>query len=227
MQDFGPLLKLLRTNAGYTQQTFAQLLNSSVSNVSKWERSISIPDIVSIREISHILNISCDELFHPTETLTKLNSQQDICKSFSITKPADSTKTESSPPEETHNTTLSNCSLPKYGIVFISLLILLLAFSIITILYRRNILTPAEPYTFVEARTNIDSTYGNIHELVYYINTETSDIEMQQYADSLAINWRSGKYENNSESYFSVAFYQPTDNIANWNLAYFRSIYFK
>ena len=56
MQDFGLLLKTLRTNAGYTQQELAELLHTTDSSISKWERSVSVPDAVSIRKISQILN---------------------------------------------------------------------------------------------------------------------------------------------------------------------------
>ena len=75
MKNFGRLLKTLRINAKYTQKEFAEKLNTSSSTISKWENSLSYPDIQSLREIAHILNITYEELLNPTDTLMKMENQ--------------------------------------------------------------------------------------------------------------------------------------------------------
>lgn len=51
-----------RKKCGYTQESFAELLDVTPQAVSKWENDISCPDIQLLPKISQILGISVDEL---------------------------------------------------------------------------------------------------------------------------------------------------------------------
>lgn len=69
MDKFGELLVELRQRNGLSQKSFAEALNISTSSISKWEHNQNYPDLSLIPHIAEILNISCDELLRPTETL--------------------------------------------------------------------------------------------------------------------------------------------------------------
>lgn len=231
MNDFGPLLKLLRNNAGYTQHSFAQLLHTSDSSVSKWERGTSLPDAATLRRISHILNISCDELLHPTLTLSnksisptvnkpETNNENTTINTIEITTIEDNNHINTS-------TTFQWLSLKTNRIlhIFISVFVFIIIFAIIT--YKRYSLHNTDSFTFVEARNNVESEYGTSCELVYFINSEESTNAIVQFANSLADDWFAGKYEDCHEQVLSVSFYHPTDDITNWEQAYIRSFYYK
>ena len=64
----------LRREAGLTQVELAEKLNYTDKAVSKWERGESVPDIVTIKAIADLFNVSVDYLLradHPMETEVK------------------------------------------------------------------------------------------------------------------------------------------------------------
>lgn len=54
----------LRKQNGYTQETFAEVLNISRQSISKWERGEALPDIENLLELSKIYNVSIDDLIN-------------------------------------------------------------------------------------------------------------------------------------------------------------------
>ena len=72
MKDFGILFKTLRKKAALTQKELADKLGIESTNISKWEREKSLPDISILSQIASVLNVSCEDLLHPTETLQKM-----------------------------------------------------------------------------------------------------------------------------------------------------------
>ena len=60
--NFGAKLKLLRTQKGLTQESFAEELHVSRSAIAKWESNNGIPEISNLKQISQVLNVSLDEL---------------------------------------------------------------------------------------------------------------------------------------------------------------------
>ena len=58
----GERIREYRLEKGITQEMLANELYVSTQAVSKWERSISLPDVTLIVKISHILGVSCDAL---------------------------------------------------------------------------------------------------------------------------------------------------------------------
>lgn len=64
----------LRRNFGLTQLELAEKLNYSDKAVSKWERGESVPDIVTLKAIADLFQVSVDYLLradHPVETEIK------------------------------------------------------------------------------------------------------------------------------------------------------------
>ncbi len=63
----GEKIKVLRTEQSMTQEALAAKLGVSAQAVSKWERSITYPDITLIRPLTEIFGITADELLGLTE----------------------------------------------------------------------------------------------------------------------------------------------------------------
>ncbi|QCS51410.1 helix-turn-helix transcriptional regulator [Priestia flexa] len=77
MLEIAVKIKMLRANAGLTQDQFAKLLNISRSKVSKWETSIQYPDIADCLLLKSHFKINLDEFLESTPRLKqphKLNS---------------------------------------------------------------------------------------------------------------------------------------------------------
>ncbi len=66
----------LRTEAGLTQLTFAELLNYSDKAVSKWERGESIPDIFILKRIADHFGVTVDYLLSETHTKEILRTEK-------------------------------------------------------------------------------------------------------------------------------------------------------
>ncbi|MDO4156742.1 MAG: helix-turn-helix transcriptional regulator [Oscillospiraceae bacterium] len=76
---FSDKLRLLRNQAGLSQEGLADKLNVSRQSVSKWESGISFPEIEKIIAISELFHVSIDSLLKekitdplPTESMDRL-----------------------------------------------------------------------------------------------------------------------------------------------------------
>lgn len=64
MSDFGSILKNLRSEKGFSQDVFASKINIHVTNLSKYERNLSIPSLEVAKRMAEVLEISLDRLAH-------------------------------------------------------------------------------------------------------------------------------------------------------------------
>ena len=60
--DIGKKIKELRKRKGMTQEQLAAGLNISFQSVSKWENSLTMPDLTMIPGLTRLLNVTADEL---------------------------------------------------------------------------------------------------------------------------------------------------------------------
>ena len=65
--SFGTNLKKSRTENGYTQEQFSELLGVSRQAVSLWESDSGYPEVEKLLEIGRILKVSLDYLFYGTD----------------------------------------------------------------------------------------------------------------------------------------------------------------
>ena len=70
-------LKEARTNAGLTQEQVAEKIMVSRQTISNWENGKSLPDIVSILNLSDLYQISLDELLKG-DTKMKEKIEKDV-----------------------------------------------------------------------------------------------------------------------------------------------------
>lgn len=65
---FGEKLKNARKNAGFSQEQLAERLCVSRAAVAKWETDKGLPDIMNLKAISRLLDVSIDSLLDDGET---------------------------------------------------------------------------------------------------------------------------------------------------------------
>lgn len=58
----GKAIKVLRSQAGFTQHQIADLIGVTDQAVSKWERGLSVPDVSIVTKLSILLNVDVDNL---------------------------------------------------------------------------------------------------------------------------------------------------------------------
>ena len=209
MNNFGVLLKKLRTNAGLTQKDFAAKLNTTFTTVSNWENNKRYPDIMTLRDIAQVLNVPYDVLLNPTETLEKLSVPQEL--------PILETDTsDPSPVKILH---------PKSKwimIICISLcLFIIIGIILVTIIYQPH----ETKYEFIEARTNVETKAGTglAYELVYYIDSKDSPEALLNHSESLAEAWKEDIFNDCNEDVFIVSYYVSYKDINNWDEVYFQA----
>ena len=67
MMKFGEKVKQFREEKGMTQQTLAERLYVTRQAVSKWERGARYPDLLTVKKIAQVLEVSVDELLSGEE----------------------------------------------------------------------------------------------------------------------------------------------------------------
>ncbi len=60
--EFGEMVKQLREEKGWTQQTMAEMLYVTRQAVSRWENGARYPDLLTAKKIAQILEVTVDEL---------------------------------------------------------------------------------------------------------------------------------------------------------------------
>lgn len=86
---FGQRLRQIRENKGITQKELAEKLNVTFQTISKWENSVTEPDISTIKEIARLLNCSIEQLFNDSEEIKEdeTNSKESTSDN-NVTEPA-------------------------------------------------------------------------------------------------------------------------------------------
>ena len=64
--DIGTKIKQLRYRASLTQEQLAGKLGLSAQAISKWENSVTMPDISLLPSLAETFGVSIDELFDLT-----------------------------------------------------------------------------------------------------------------------------------------------------------------
>lgn len=75
---FGEKLKNARKNAGLSQEQLAQRLCVSRAAVAKWETDKGLPDILNLKAISRLLDVSIDSLLDDGEAMDFLVTKESI-----------------------------------------------------------------------------------------------------------------------------------------------------
>lgn len=85
MMKFGEKIKQFREEKGMTQQTLAERLYVTRQAVSKWERGTRYPDVLTLKKIAQVLEVSVDDLLSGEEL------RENVEKSPVLSMPVQST----------------------------------------------------------------------------------------------------------------------------------------
>ena len=217
MKDFGILIKTLRKEVGLTQRELADKLGIDDSNISKWERGKALPDVSIIPQIAALLNITGDELLHPAETLQKMNNSSNR----STLSRNDYTDTDFDNASEPVIVTQSRILFTPKRVCFSCIIAIVLVMSIFVYDYTQT------KFTFVKARTNVETPYGPAYELVYYHKTKYPTHVFEKHACDLQEAWKKENYSESSENLLIVSYYLSIDSVESWDKAYQRFFYLK
>ena len=221
MKNFGILFKTLRKKVALTQKELADKLGIDSTNISKWERDKNLPDISILPQIASALNVSCEDLLHPTETLQKMTEMSDantslVCDDTDVDL-CNNPESEFSPAPTTIPQK-RRMFTPK-RILLACMLIVVLAICICVYVY-----THAE-FTFVEALTNVESQYGPAYELVYHHPIKLPEEVYLKHAEKLAESWKDGEYVDCTEKVLIVSYFLSLEDVDNLNNVFFRCCY--
>ncbi len=80
---FGERLILARENKGYKQKQFAEMLNITPTRLNYWEKNKREPDVLMIKKISSLLDVSSDWLIgNENNNITFSKSEIDTIKKY-------------------------------------------------------------------------------------------------------------------------------------------------
>lgn len=77
-------LKKLREENNLTQMEFAKLFDVDRSTVSKWERGIYVPSVITLAKVATFFNIPIEDLTGKVETNDSLNEVKEELHDFVI-----------------------------------------------------------------------------------------------------------------------------------------------
>ena len=80
METLGFRIARLRKEKGFTQEDIANKFNISTQAISKWENDASSPDIMILRDLSNMLDVSIDYLLYGEEEQKVRVEKKDINK---------------------------------------------------------------------------------------------------------------------------------------------------
>lgn len=76
MDQINERLKEMRLNAGMSQEELASKLNVSRQSVSKWETGDSLPDILKLKQLSQLYDVSIDYIVGNKDFDKKVERQE-------------------------------------------------------------------------------------------------------------------------------------------------------
>lgn len=74
---FGPYVARLRKERGLSQRELANMLNISDKAVSKWERSVSLPDVSMLLPLANALGVTVTDLLRSGQTVTSPRKEKE------------------------------------------------------------------------------------------------------------------------------------------------------
>lgn len=81
----GTRIRQIRQNKGMTLEEFGNLLNAGKSNVSKWEKGLSLPNNERLKQISKIGGMTVNELLYGSTWEYAKQKINAICEKYKIT----------------------------------------------------------------------------------------------------------------------------------------------
>lgn len=85
MKNFGEQLKTMRTEKGFSQSAFADKIGVHVTNLSKYERNLSVPSLEIAEKMATVLDTTLDELVYGKQKASNKINDEELLRLFSKT----------------------------------------------------------------------------------------------------------------------------------------------
>ena len=233
MNNLGKLIKALRERENLTQKDLAIKVETDDSTVSKWERNKNLPDITLIPQLAQALNVTCDELLHPTETLQKINETSE--DTFS-TPDEDNAVVSNDSMEMQDTDTLSDVQtaapkrnlsiLKRAWLICAPIIVIAISVGVYCYIHTNNEareISVESAFQLVETRANVESEHGPAYELVFLCASNTSENLFRSHSKSISDAWDNGEYEASTENALIVSYFLSLNDIHIRDNACFRS----
>lgn len=162
----------------------------TISAVSKWENGKNYPDVVTLRKIAEILDVSCDLLMHPERGL----------------------KDNGIPEEETEPIAQESVKPNKRFLKIASLVACLLVIAGIFLIK----FFTGEEIEFIQARDNVENVYGMAYEMAFLEKGHWTDEDRVRHADVIYEQWIAGAYNNDAKTVLVILYYDSKEDALNW-----------
>lgn len=193
---FGTLLKKLRKQANMNQEQLADTLGVSISAISKWETGKNLPDIEKITALSEIFSISVEDLYHPEQTIARLESDKTL-------SPNDANQ---------------KSSKPKFWIILAIICFFVVVFIAILFFFinsNKENESSARPFA---SRMIEDELFGSVYEtaIIYSGNLDILSNPTTDYIEQIYFEWCNNTNVSSEITTMKVSFYETEEAASQW-----------
>ena len=223
--DLGKLLKTTRQKNNLTQEQLATRLNVTPSAVSKWETGKNYPDPQVLLELSHLFNLSLEDMYHPTETIARLENDS-VAQNTPFEENVDSPQT-SCIVNATLPTPKRKGLSPKFWrFLSISIALIFLLMGLFVFASKGNVADVPLHIIQVAFRITEDEICGTVYEVACVYTGDIDGLSnTSPYMFTLADNWKHDTSVPLDITIMKVSFYPDEESALHWEEPY-ESIYF-
>lgn len=189
-EQLGERIVSVRKQNGMSQKELAQRLQVSVSALCKWEHGQNCPDIITIKKIADVFQVSCDSLLG--EEAFIVQASEECPQTLSG---------ESGQKIKGRKAAVAICAI-------LICIVSLLAFLI----YQRS----RFPYKIVDGRYAVDDTWGDVYELSVVCPKEIPNEQVCDYVEQLQIQWENGELSVGEAPVLKLSFYDKKKQALRW-----------
>lgn len=192
----GLYIAALRKQKGMTQKDLAEQLHVSVPAISKWERGLNFPDIISLQPLAEILGVSLAELFTQSPEKELPESKEFMEDLLTI---AMSNSLREQKEQKKQNIVIS---------VLTVILLLLAAVQIVMVVADREAV-------FKVVATGFETSEEGLRIFEMYVTSagNVSHDDIRQHMDSVDEKWRAGVYADGETDAVHIRYYNSPDII--------------
>ena len=216
--EFGKLLRLARLQKNMTQEKLASELSVTVSAISKWETGKNLPDLEMIPQISRVLSIPIDNLYHPERMIDYFEKNILVNSDELITNETNKqvlvNKDQTQFLEKSPDTKFHPRICVKKIVVVLLTLVLIIA-GIAQYIHIRN--DKELRITQVAFRIANDEQCGEVYEVACVCNVDLEEMNLSSpYVALLASDWENDSSVQSNIAIMKVSFYETELQARQW-----------
>ena len=218
--DLGKLLKTARQQINLTQEQLATKLNVTSSAVSKWENGKNLPDWEILLKLSEILHLTLEDIYHPQETLARLETASNTQL---VTSESNIESSHSESVSQTLSPKGKQASLLHKFLVIASIFIILLSLliGIVTFIRTQDDANATLNILPVAFRITEDEFCGTVYEMACVYSGDIDTLSSTSpYIFELSTNWINDTSISQDITLMKVSFYPNEEAAFQWKTPY-------